>query len=252
MPQFSPNRSLFPISEHTKLEQLENLFQNWHQAITEKEPELADALVFDGFYPHYSSQKKRILFVGREPRDLTGHHYIETLHRAYTICRRIGEKPLNQAQFHSLQFYLCHGILNQFPEYDGIPWAEELSETFADASGWSYAFMNLSKVSNDTDDWSTNWGESNRFLEASTNDRNFLKEQIEIINPELIITMNLGERLDYLGEIDQKSKVHTGNVTSWKYITGDKSIPLLDTWHFSAPSKSPKTHFYNPLREALK
>lgn len=83
----------------------------------------ADDIVFDGFYPFYTQQRCKILFIGRESLSMSGENYIEKLHSYYKINKSIGDKPINQHGFHSLMFYITYGLNNNFCSWEDIPYA---------------------------------------------------------------------------------------------------------------------------------
>ncbi len=69
----------YPESERPKLELLAELFRDWHDHFAKAGSalsKLADKMVFDGFYPFYFSQPKRVLFIGWEAREIAGYNYI--------------------------------------------------------------------------------------------------------------------------------------------------------------------------------
>jgi len=270
MPPFIPNKSIFPVSEHPALEELQQLFKRWHRAILDNAPQLAERLVFDGFYPHYFSQRKRILMIGQEPRNLAGSipgdpnnyidplHYIDTLYQAIKIDKVVNQTKLNARKFESLLLKLSYSIQHSASDYKSLKKAEELANTFADNStpmSYSCAFMNLSKVSNNSANSNTDWKTVNQFLEASRSHKNnFLMEQIQILNPHLIICMNptsgKDNRIDYLGNVSNRRPLDKGNAL-WDYQLRDHSIPLIDTWHFTS-RKSPEIDIHNPIMSAIK
>jgi hypothetical protein len=84
---------------------------------------------------------------------------------------------------------------------------------------------------------------------SQNEERNFWNDQIKILNPDLIIAMNLNSHLKYLGNIaiiNDKNypREYTPNV-------GHRKITLIDTYHFSY-LKSSKTYFYDPITNILK
>lgn len=80
--------------------------------------------------------------------------------------------------------------------------------------------------------------------------RNLFNEQIELIDPDLIITMNLQGLLRELGELEALETTHP-KVNQYRLLTTNKSILLFDTFHFSARSKSPEHDYYLPLRTIM-
>lgn len=97
--QFIPKID-YPENEKPTLVLLENLFRQWHQHFasnsTTLEEYVSDDMVFDGFYPHYFNQEKRFLFIGWEPVDIAGFHYVDVFYGCYrSKSKRIGDRHLN-------------------------------------------------------------------------------------------------------------------------------------------------------------
>jgi len=75
---------MYPSQERKLLEKLVVLFTKWQTEFRLHEKKSgsiihglsADDMTFDGFYPYYLSQDPKILFVGREARDISGMNYI--------------------------------------------------------------------------------------------------------------------------------------------------------------------------------
>lgn len=106
--------------------------------------------------------------------------------------------------------------------------------------------MNLSKFSNDSDNWQANWALIDSFTTAFKDEVvNYFNKEIEILNPDLIITMNLEGRLSVLGQVEL---LKPGSALSYHQLTvNERQIPLFDTYHFSAIGKSGEHDFYNPI-----
>jgi len=93
------------------------------------------------------------------------------------------------------QFELAYGILHDGAvAYGDKPGTEELKKLLTEKGGISFAFMELSKYINDT----SNGGQHadttlmTRFLQDSHLDkRNFFTEEISLLDPDIILTMNL-------------------------------------------------------------
>jgi len=231
-----------------------SLFRDWHESYAASaDPKIrgsADEMVFDGFYPFYFSQPLRILFIGRESRGIKGCNYLEVLHDAYSNSQTIGDRSLNFDAFHSRKLSIAWGLLNGMPAWPDIPYATEIGDTFATSSGISFAFMNLSKLSNEGDRWQSDWATIGASQGASTRGRNFIREQVSLLAPNIIIAMNLKERLGSLGTLEVIE--HTPDVNSyWLDSDGHRSL-LLDTWHFALPGKNSITWFYEPICEAAR
>lgn len=253
--KFLPGPSVvYPPSEQQKLAQLEALFREWHEHFAEHAPvefrSLADELVFDGFYPHYFSQKVRVLFIGRECRDLAGCNYIENLLTEYRGKQEIGTQHLNSSKFHSRMLRIAHGLQNGMIPWNAIPYASEIGRSFAMDAGLSFAFMNISKLSNGRKSWQSDWTSINTAHSTSTKNRSLNREEIEILEPHLIVTMKLKEKVKSLGQLTPISS--SKHARTYWLQNGDRKSLLIDTFHFSAPRKKAVEHYYTPICEAIR
>ncbi len=249
-----PEKITYPDSEKPKLALLENLFRDWHQHFAAKEAKLpgghkADDMVFDGFYPHYFSQKSRILFIAREARQIAGLNYLEVLYPEYRTGKKIGAQHLNVNRIHSRMLYIAYGILNGMPEWKDIPDASKIGDSFGSAEGVSFAFMNISKLSNEAEAWQSDWEAINSVHKLSTSSRSFNEEEVRILEPQIVITMNLGEKLASLGHRTEIQS--SGAVRSYWLDSGGHRSLLLDTFHFSS-WKDPIAEIYQPVCDAIK
>jgi hypothetical protein len=208
-------------------------------------------MVFDGFYPNYFSQKKRVLFIGRETRDMAESNYIEVLLNEYRTRKRIGNQLLDNHKFHSRMIYIAYGILNDDLEWQKIPYASEIGDTFGTKSGLSFAFMNISKLSNEGENWPSNWDTINTSVRLSTEGRNFIQEEIAILEPDIIIAMNLKEKYNLLGDRIDWVPETEGLYSGWLDSCGHRSL-LIDSWHFSAPGMDSIKDYYVPSGTAIK
>jgi len=208
-------------------------------------------IVLDGIYPNYTSQKVKILFIGRESLGLAGENYIDLMHHAYKIDKRVGSKTINQHSFHRLKLSIAYGLNHECCSWEDIPPASEIADTFGEDNGVSFAFMNLSKLSNESEDWQVDWELVDGYLDVlKESPINFFSQQIDILNPDIILTMNIEGRLNALGELSPVK--FEGNASHYNLITDKSSYPLIDLYHFSAIGKSPKECFYDPILEYFK
>ena len=246
----------YPDCENPKLKILEKLFVDWHQHFAMKlsklDQQVADDMVFDGFYPHYFSQKKKILFIGRETLEMAGENYIETLFKCYrSEAKLIGNRHLNNYKFHNRMIYIAYGILNGFPDWGKIDHADKLSDTFGTPDGLSFAFMNISKLSNESGRWPADWDLINQAHRHSTEGRNFIEEEIAILEPQIVIAMNLDEKLRSLGRLSAWVPDSAGVKSCWLESSGHRSL-LIDSWHFSAFGKKDIPDYYTPICDAIR
>lgn len=251
----------YPEFERPRIEALAELFEQWAKEKAKKPLPNGYSVnhsVFDGFYPFYTQQRPRILFVGWEALGISGDHYIDVLMGVYRSQEKtIGKRPINRDRFHSRLLYIAFGITTgfqamRFSEWEQIPSATDLAEKVAvnGANGFSYAFMNLSKFSNDSASSQADWDLIEKSLASSrSGSLNFISREIELLQPQIVISMNLMNRICLLGDVkvlerNPRVNSHILNAGEWK------GILLLDTFHFSARKKG-KEDFYVPIIEAI-
>jgi len=205
-------------------------------------------MLFDGFYPQYFSQKKRILFIGREAWEFYDDNYLGGL---YSVYRNDNPWKLNSSPFHRRMFRLAYGIICGMPEWQKIPQAREIAgDKFGEINCLSFAFMNISKLRNQSGDSAADWGLINAAHRLSTEGRNFIQEEVTILQPHIVITMNLGEKVASLGELTPIYA--SGQVRSHWLVNGGHRSLLIDTWHFAAPNKTDVECFYDPICDAIR
>lgn len=243
----------YPDDEKAKLAQLETLFHEWHEHFANhglaEHKQHADEMVFDGFYPYYFSQRKRILFVGREAREIAGFNYIELLSEAYRKGKRIGDQHLNVNNFHSRMLRIAYGILNGMPAWEDIPDASTIGDSIGAPGGLSFAFMNISKLSNETENWESDWPIINAAHKLSSESRTFNEDEVALLEPHYVISMNLNGLDEALGQFTQLPA--SGQVGCYWLDSGGHRSLFLDSWHFSAWSKDGNKDFYTPFCEAI-
>ncbi len=242
----------FPDFEKEQLSTLNKLFSTWYKTALHcslDNNRTADDIVFDGFYPYFSLQPCKVLFIGRESLGLTGEHYLDLMYSCYKEGR-VGHKSLNQSQFHALMLRIAYGVNSDCCAWSEIPSANKIAQNFATEGGISFAFMNLSKFSNESAEYKADWDLIDSFVKTSTNkNENYFNKQIEIINPDIIVTMNLEHRLKILGELS--SLEFTPNAAYFRLKCADRYILLMDLHHFSAV-KSREETFYSPILNGIK
>lgn len=215
----------------------------------------------DGFYPYYTQQPLRILFVGREACWMSNMNYIETL-LSDLKEGKVGSWSLNQYPFHKRQFYMAYGILSAvhrnylFSKWDEVPWADEMAKNiFAKESGnlnnselesMSWAFMNMSKISNDTGDWRT---DDRRYRPYVDSHHDEIKEEIRLLQPDLIIGANVYDLVTILGYNEEECDRDNSNC--YFYSSAKDGVPpFLNCYHFSA-IKNDRKCFYEAVASVL-
>lgn len=244
----------YPLFELGLKSQIDELNTEWYEFIKQHNGSLAELYVSDGFYPYYTEQKIKILFIALEGRGLAGDDYIETIYKAYHKGF-VGGKRLNQYQIHARMLRFAWGILHGSPLFDTLPNAEEIGKDFGTLTGISYAFMNLSKISNETECYSPDKKSKSieNFLSISSHHKsNLFAKEISILNPDLIIGMNHGVKYKYVGKLSNQHWFGSAQQVCLQKLTTDYGeYNLIDTFHFAAPKKN-KIDFYDPIKEAIK
>jgi hypothetical protein len=259
--------SLFPPEERPLRASLDALMSDWKREVAQSQVVFredgksysgADYFCADGFFPYYTRQKIKILFMGREAVGISGMDYIDVLYNAYKQ-NNVGGKTLDAHATEARQFYLAYGLLHDGTvPYSEVPYASELAKTFGTANGVSFAFMELSKYSNDAEDANQHRDAKlmTRFLQDShLEKRNFVREELSLLNPDIILTMNLwGAGIDStlleqaLGKVRSIGNPEPAISVNVLPING-RDVPLFDLWHF-ASRKNTETDFYNPVMRA--
>ena len=91
-----------------------------------------------------------------------------------------------------------------------------------------------------------------QFIKKSTTSKlNFILKEIELLDPHLIISMNLGEELfERFANASEESCNNCNNGRKIYCFTQDKKKHVVfDSWHFSAPKKAEELDIYKPLLE---
>lgn len=243
----------YPEFEQEKKTQIDSLMFEWKESLPDKEKQI---FVEDGFYPYYFSKKPKILFIAKEALEMSKENYINTLFDCYVNEKTVGNKTLNQYSFHKRLLYLAYGILNKkssLEDFNAMPNASEIGDSFGSESGVSFAFMNISKSSNDK----SVQADLDLIDESVAHGTSFIKKEIEILEPDVIITGNIGgllfKILDKINVIEKLGGTpNECDVCVHEAIIGNKSVPLLDCWHFSNFTKSDFENFYSPICNYLK
>lgn len=244
----------YPDYEQEKLGQIKSLMSEWKSSLSAEEQRL---FVPDGFYPHYFSKNPRILFVAKESTGMLGLAYIDTLFECYRNEKRIGEKNINQYRFHARMMYMAYGILNKestFEEFQATPPASKIGDTFGTEDGVSFAFMNISKSSNENGTYA-----NEKLIAASyAHGKEFIKREIELFEPDVIISANVTKYITNLFGEPNKLEEIGGNgevcdVCAQTIRVNGNDTLLLDCWHFSSiKDKKDFEHFYHPVCEFTK
>ncbi len=237
---------------------INKLLADWKKVIQKNNPALAELFTLDGAFPGYASAFPKILFIGRESRfapngdrissDLAWFKTLSPDDGLGSYWRRIIS-----------MVYLIQAGGQCAPEQ--LPDARDILAQMKATGNYGFAIMNISKYLNTADDSGTsNFKLINQFLEDSDLDRrNFIRDEIELLEPDIIITANLwGCKIDktYLNLvfpprdmstpiIDNNNKACLQNLRF-----NGRTIKRLDTYHFSTPGNDQEL-FYDPIAELL-
>lgn len=240
--------SEYPKDERTLLSEVRQLMEEWKAYAGDP------LFTTDGFYPYYTHQPVKVLFVGREGIGLAGCDYIESLYHAYKQ-NRIGNKSVNRYSFHRRMLYMLYGIQRGFPEWKDIPTAQHIAQNFATPYGVSCAFLNLSKTSNEREHWNTDWQALQVSLEKG---EPYLKKEIALLNPDLIISSNVGLNTAFCKKPELVSKHPEDLLDVHVCELNGRQIYWFNTFHFSAVGRGRGNKgltdfdsFYAPIRDAF-
>ena len=268
--------------ENRKMQEMLALFEDLKKQVATKEgiifkddgeldsPE--KYLNIDGFYPGYFKAPLKVLFVGRESRWVRACNRMETDPKDM----REGGINANTMLYWRRIFYIMYGIRHEGKiPFDEIPYAEDIMKSFLEENNLGFAVINVSKYSNDTTSFNTDRELVTRFFEdAELNKRNYLREQLAILDPDVIISGNIGESCipkkyieylfpdkDFSFRLEEKSTPKFSSVYNFSFK--ERTIPFIDLYHFSAfhvtsltgeylgGDKLDKVAFYDPVMKAL-
>lgn len=249
--------------EIQKRRELAKLMEDWKKVVSTKsdiifpddgkEYRTVDYFYSDGFYPGYFSSNPKVLFFAREARWASGKDRI----LSDLECL----KTPSDASYWRRIMYMTYGIQTKGKyKFSELPSADEIYTNMKAKNNYGFAIMNISKYSNDSDSGGTaDYNLINRFLVDSELDkRNFIREEIALLDPDVIISANLwGGSINYkefckffpehefkiIDRIENKA-----NLSDFKF--NGKTIKFIDTFHFSAIG-SDEDLYYNPVMKFL-
>jgi outer membrane protein OmpA-like peptidoglycan-associated protein len=272
--------------EQEERQALNSLMTEWCDAV--KECPVAEAngiqlcgdffFVTDGFYPYYFKQKKKVLFITREPTEIKRrsegigrNDYLELFYNAYRK-NRVSETPKGYSldqfigpAFHARMLYMAHAIVTDgahtweedYP-YSHVPWASKIGEKLGAKDGISFAYMNLSKYSNDNAGaYSAHDAKLIKKCLSDSAKGKFIKRELKLLNPDIIITANLWKDVTakILDEALGKATFEEGKPPRQGTIAIDgRTVPVIDLNYFSAPhgdSATYKNAYFEPVSKFL-
>jgi hypothetical protein len=247
--------------ETEKRKALLALMDEWRESLADKE--FAEFFIIDGFFPNYYKQTHKVLFVGREARWITsgGDNIVDGDYIGTSLdWFKTGIQNNSTFWRHILQMVQLFKSEGKI-EFEKLMSANDCAREMAEKHDYGFAVINISKYSNDTDDGGkADWYTINQFLEDSQLEkRNFFYEELEILDPDIIITGNL-----WNGKINEKyldlcfgkrTELETYPPESpearlYEIDLGGKKVKLIDVYHFSS-TKPNKESFFTPIKKLL-
>jgi len=233
----------YPNTEQELKKKVDELNNEWHSACPEN-------FVRYGFYPHYTQQKYRLLFVGREARGVAECDYIEVLYKCNYI---LGKMP--RGNFHHRMFYLAYGLLNDFPNYYDIPYSCKIASTDFKNGSLSFAFMNISTISNEVGVAT----QGDKYAQSRDAGAKFRREMINLLEPDIIVCANCGYDISRLSDKCKLLEREESDLITTELLQfGKKTCLRFDTYHWGATRVREigglytKEHFYDPLCDTFR
>ena len=235
------------------------LLDDWEKVIQKNNPELAPLFTRDGAFPGYSSAYPKVLFIGRESRYAdTGDRITSDI--AWFKKLKPGEGMGNYWNRIITIVYLIQ--TGQKYSLGQTPNPRAIIDQMRVTGNYGFAIMNISKYLNPEEEKSgtSNFNLINQFLaDSDLPQRNFVREEIEALAPDIIITANLWGckiKKKYLDQIfppqDLGAPVfdQTKNACLQNFLLNGRTIKRIDTYHFSAVGNDQEL-FYDPIMELV-
>ena len=242
------HKKLYPQDEVDLNKEINKLMKKWHDAAND------DSFCSDGFFPYYTHQKHKVLVVGREARGLAGFDYINEV--LPSVQKNIlADRHINRSAFFRRLMYIVYGIQHDFPDFwNELKPADEIAPTFGTAEGVSCAFMNISKSSNERiKSWTSDWESISKSTKTAV-ENDFIRKEVSILAPEIIITLNIEGALKYMVDAGSLEIIESigGDLDIFTATVNGKKCHIFNTWHFAAPGKKDLDSFYAPIQEAYR
>lgn len=255
--------------EKQKNKELDSLFSDWIKQLSKNKIPIdngnkekitpADCFAKDGFFPGYFDENNlKVCFIGRETRLIGGYDFRDTSKEFFE------EYYTNNNNWWRHLLYIIYGIKTKGEyKFEDIPDGLYILNKMYETNKYGFASINISKYSNDDESvWQTNVNLVHRFLKDSKLGKtNFFQKELEILEPDVIITANLWEIIEqeYMNLcLPESNFLGTKNITHdgesvaeyGKYTLNGKMIDFINLYHFSA-KKSDKYCYYNPVMKVL-
>ena len=235
------------------------LLDDWEKIIQKNNPELAPLFTRDGAFPGYSNAYPKVLFIGRESRYAdTGDRITSDI--AWFKKLKPGE---GMGNYWNRIITIVYLIRTGHKYSSGqTPNPRAIIDQMQMTGNYGFAIMNISKYLNPEEEKSgtSNFNLINQFLaDSDLSQRNFVREEIEALAPDIIITANLWGckiKKKYLDLIfppqDLGAPVfdRTKNACLQNFLLNGRTIKRIDTYHFSAVGNDQEL-FYDPIMELV-
>ena len=261
--------------EKQKNKELNSLFSAWIKQLSKNTKSIkngdkgkrtpTDCFAKDGFFPGYFDKKNlKVCFIGRETRRIGGLDFRDTTKDFFeSFLDDPDHKNIKENSWWRRILRIVYGIKNNGEiKFEKLLEPMDILKKMYNSNKYGFATINLSIYSNDhQDQWESDNDLINRFLKDSElNIRNYFDEELKILDPDVIITANLWEspiKKEYLNLC-----LPDENFLSWKslkdnvaaygyYDLHGKKIMCINLYHFSAPGKTDKEYYYNPVMKIL-
>lgn len=209
---------------------LNRLFAEWKRSLVACGQQ--DEIGWDGALPGYSSSRKHVVFIGNGLGVNVCPDIIEKFYNEVYVDQDV---DIDHSHLHCLLFYITYGIANKKPKWKDLPWPSKMGHC-ANENGVSFALIDYSK------------GRSEDYL-GEKGLGEFFRRELEILEPDLIVLSNLGEKIPLMGRADLKYS--NENLSLYSVEIGSRIVPVADVWDFADCNKDIEKAYYLPIMEGL-
>ena len=248
--------NIFPKNEKLKRKELHELLQDWEKTVASGNRN--KQFSYDGFFPGYFNTFPKVLFIGREPKDQDGNDYIEnTITQFEGIMKEenVLNKCNNETQYWARILCIFSIIIN-----NGLIEGKRTFEIYESMikKNIGFAAINISKYINNSGKSSADIESINNFLvDSNLEITDYIRKQIKILNPDIIITAHLWEEIGIDYYLDKyfgvKEQVLNNEYTEWLVDVkiNNNKIKLINLYHFSS-NKNDMNFYYAPISILIK
>lgn len=200
---------------------LDELFNKWKTSIDDTNKFVKDGIVDKN---EWDSSDKKILFILKEPNDEQDENLNGDMDLAFALKKDI--KELKKYATWRNVFLWSHGILNT--NIDNIIDFNEIHKKLENGNLNHIAVLNLKKT------YGTSVADMSKIEEIANRDKEFILNEIELINPDIIVTANIMYILEKIIPKDQlNTDLHLDEYNDWinEWNIGVKSICIIKHYH---------------------